>query len=82
MPMVSAGRGKSAKNILVVGASGSGKTTLINAILDELERVAPDDRIISIEDSPSLLQMRCGELRQSGRGRRFNVGLPPARACV
>jgi type IV secretion system protein TrbB len=42
------------KNILVVGATGSGKTTLINAIMDELSRIAPEDRVISIEDTTEL----------------------------
>jgi P-type conjugative transfer ATPase TrbB len=45
---------KARKNILVVGATGSGKTTLINAILAELAQIAPDDRVISIEDTTEL----------------------------
>lgn len=42
------------KNILVVGSTGSGKTTLVNAILETLARVAPDDRVVSIEDTMEL----------------------------
>jgi type IV secretion system protein VirB11 len=42
------------KNILIVGATGSGKTTLVNALLDELSQAAPDDRVISIEDTTEL----------------------------
>jgi Flp pilus assembly CpaF family ATPase len=42
------------RNILTVGATGSGKTTFVNAILDVMAHVAPDDRVISIEDTTEL----------------------------
>ncbi len=42
------------KNILVVGSTGSGKTTFVNACLDALATLAPNDRVISIEDTMEL----------------------------
>lgn len=42
------------KNLLVVGSTGSGKTTLVNAILDTLAALTPNDRVISIEDTTEL----------------------------
>ncbi|HVZ42782.1 MAG TPA: ATPase, T2SS/T4P/T4SS family [Ramlibacter sp.] len=42
------------RNILIVGATGSGKTTLANAVLDEVARAAPHDRLIAIEDTMEL----------------------------
>jgi type IV secretion system protein VirB11 len=42
---------KEKKNILVVGSTGSGKTTLVNAVLEALARIAPRDRVITIEDT-------------------------------
>jgi type IV secretion system protein VirB11 len=42
------------KNLLVVGSTGSGKTTLVNAVLDALAQLTPNDRVISIEDTTEL----------------------------
>ena len=42
------------RNILVVGATGSGKTTFLNACFDAMRSLAPNDRIISIEDTTEL----------------------------
>lgn len=42
------------QNILVVGGTGTGKTTLTNAILDGMSRLAPDDRLVIIEDTNEL----------------------------
>jgi len=42
------------KNILVAGSTGSGMSTFINAVLDELAMISPDDRVLIIEDTPEL----------------------------
>lgn len=42
------------KNILVVGGTGSGKTTFCNGFLHCLSEVAPDDRIVLMEDTREL----------------------------
>ncbi len=42
------------KNLLVVGSTGSGKTTLVNAILQEIAILTPNDRVVSIEDTAEL----------------------------
>lgn len=45
---------KSRKNILICGGTGSGKTTLTNAVIAEIVRLTPDDRLVIIEDTYEL----------------------------
>jgi type IV secretion system protein VirB11 len=42
------------KNILVAGGTGSGKTTFVNALLDALNDVNPEDRLVVMEDTLEL----------------------------
>lgn len=42
------------KNILVVGGTSSGKTTLTNALIDEINSVHPQHRILIIEDTGEI----------------------------
>ena len=44
----------SRKNVLIAGATGAGKTTFLNACLGELARVAPETRLLTIEDTPEI----------------------------
>lgn len=45
---------KEHQNILVVGGTGSGKTTLVNAIIQEMVKCDPDERIFIIEDTGEI----------------------------
>lgn len=45
---------KSYDTIAVVGGTGSGKTTLLMSILNRIGQFYPDERIVSIEDTPEL----------------------------
>jgi len=42
------------KNILVTGGTGSGKTTLVNAIINEMVVLYPEQRIFIIEDTGEI----------------------------
>lgn len=42
------------KNILVVGSTGSGKTTFLNAVLDSISKIHPNDRVVTMEDTREL----------------------------
>ena len=41
-------------NILVGGGTGTGKTTFLNALIAEVARVRPDDRLYIVEDTPEI----------------------------
>lgn len=42
------------RNILVIGGTGSGKTTLVNAIINEMVRSSPAERVFIIEDTGEI----------------------------
>ena len=42
---------KRSKNIVVAGGTSSGKTTFVNALIKELLRLAPKDRLVIMEDT-------------------------------
>ena len=44
----------SRENVLIVGGTGSGKTTFGGAYLNLITEIAPDDRIVTIEDTYEL----------------------------
>jgi type IV secretion system protein VirB11 len=45
---------RDARNILVAGGTSSGKTTFVNALIREMLEIAPEDRLIVIEDTAEL----------------------------
>lgn len=55
------------QNIVVCGGTGSGKTTLANALMLEIQRLFPDDRIVLIEDTVEIecAAQNCVLLRSS-----------------
>lgn len=41
-------------NIVISGGTGSGKTTLANAVIAEIVKTAPDDRLLILEDTAEI----------------------------
>jgi type IV secretion system protein VirB11 len=41
-------------NIIISGGTGSGKTTLANAVINEIVKSAPDDRLVILEDTAEI----------------------------
>lgn len=41
-------------NIIISGGTGSGKTTLANAVIEEIVKNAPDDRLVILEDTAEI----------------------------
>ncbi|PJR13085.1 P-type conjugative transfer ATPase TrbB [Sinorhizobium meliloti] len=41
-------------NIIISGGTGSGKTTLANAVIDEIVKSAPEDRLVILEDTAEI----------------------------
>lgn len=45
---------RSKLNIIISGGTGSGKTTLANAVIEEIVKSAPDDRLVVLEDTAEI----------------------------
>jgi type IV secretion system protein VirB11 len=43
------------ENVLVAGGTGTGKTTLVNALLEAVARLCPEERVVLLEDTVELL---------------------------
>lgn len=56
-------------NIVTIGATGAGKTTLLNAMIAQLLKTSPDERLGIIEDEPELQISANNAIRRLARGR-------------
>jgi type IV secretion system protein TrbB len=56
-------------NIVTIGATGAGKTTLLNALIAQLLKASPDERLGIIEDEPELQVTANNAIRRLARGR-------------
>lgn len=76
-------------NVLIVGSTGSGKTTLVNAVLAHLAAVAPDHRLVVIEDTvelqcstPNAVSLRATDTVSMQRLLKATMRLRPDRIVV
>ena len=77
------------RNILIAGGTSSGKTTLANAVLAEIARISPDDRIVILEDTvelqcaaPNVVSLRTSEHVDMQRLLKATMRLRPDRIVV
>ncbi len=77
------------QNVLVSGGTGTGKTTLSNALLDHIAQVAPEHRLVIIEDTrelqsnaPNTVFMRTSDNTDMTRLLRATMRLRPDRIVV
>lgn len=60
------------RNILIAGGTSSGKTTFANALIKELLEIAPQDRLIVIEDT---LELQCATINKQSFVTSDNVSM-------
>lgn len=76
-------------NILVVGGTGSGKTTFVNAMIEALARLCPNDRLVVMEDtcelqvsSPNRVMFRTSDTMDMQRLTKVSMRYRPDRIIV
>ncbi|MDR2724762.1 MAG: P-type conjugative transfer ATPase TrbB, partial [Candidatus Adiutrix sp.] len=77
------------RNLLVAGGTGSGKTTFVNAVIEAVARLTPQDRLIIIEDtaelqssSPNRVELHTTDGVDMGRLLKATLRLRPDRILV
>lgn len=77
------------QNFLIVGGTATGKTTLANAVIDQISQVAPDHRLVIIEDTAEIqcsakntVMLRSADKVDMTRLLKATMRLRPDRICV